>query len=88
MEFTGPSARIGISLPADMLECLLQRKRQDGIPVSVQIQRAVENDIIKRAEADPPEMSPAEFEAKWRQFLAPLPRTLVDPGVDYETGGE
>ena len=69
MEFTGPSARIGISLPADMLEYLLQRKRQDGIPVSTQIQRAIENDIIERAEAEPPEMTTAEFEAKWAEFL-------------------
>jgi len=88
MEFTGPSARIGISLPADMLEYLLQRKRQDGIPVSVQIQRAIENDILDRAKAEPPVLTSAEFEAKWQQFLAPLPRTLVAPGVDYEAGGE
>jgi len=69
MEFTGPSARIGISLPADMLEYLLQRKRQDGIPVSVQIQRAIENDILDRARAEPPEMTPEELEAKWAEFL-------------------
>ena len=27
------------------------------------------DDILDRAKAEPPEMSPAEFEAKWRQFL-------------------
>ena len=81
-QFTGSSARIGISLPADMLECLLQRKRQDGVPVSTQIQRAVENDIIERAKAEPPEMSPAEFEAKWRQFLAGKTLSVATAGED------
>lgn len=87
MEFTGASARIGISLPADMLEYLLERKRQDGIPVSVQIQRAIESDIMDRAaaNAEPLEMTPEEFEAKWQQFMGPLPRTLVDAPVDYDT---
>lgn len=87
-QFTGSSARIGISLPADMLEYLLGRKRQDGIPVSTQIQRAIENDILERAlehaaHTDP--ITDEEFEAKWAEFLR---RPLVDPGVDYEAGGE
>jgi hypothetical protein len=72
MEFTGSSARIGISLPADMLEYLLQRKRQEGIPVSAQIQRAIEADIMDRAAA---RHDPARVPAG----------TLVDPDVDYET---
>ena len=45
------------------------------------------DDILDRAKADPPEMTPEELEAKWQQFLAPLHLTR-DAGVDYETGDE
>ena len=86
MEFTGSSARIGISLPADMLEYLLDRKRQDGIPVSVQIQRAIENDIMDRAveDATPTALTPEQFEAKWAEFLRG--KVLVDAPADYRIG--
>ena len=81
MEFTGSSARIGISLPADMLEYLLDRKRQDGIPVSVQIQRAIENDITDREveDATPTALTPEQFEAKWAEFMRGKP-------ADYRIG--
>ena len=82
-----PKIKISISVDADMHEYLLQRKRQDGVPVSTQIQRAIENDILDRAKAGPLEMTSAEFEAKWQKFLAPLHLTR-DAGVDYETGDE
>ena len=93
MEFTGSSARIGISLPADMLEYLLQRKRQEGIPVSVQIQRAIETDIMDRAEANQ-SPAPARTPEEIDEFLyGPQRRAaankLVDPGEPYNAqGGE
>lgn len=46
-----PNIKISISLPENMLACLKLRKLQDGIPVSTQIQRAIEADILTRVAA-------------------------------------
>ena len=81
-----PKIKISISVDADMHEYLLQRKRQDGIPVSVQIQRAIENDIMDRAveDAAPTALTPEQFEAKWAEFLRG--KVLVDAPADYRIG--
>ena len=76
-----PKIKISISVDADLHEYLLDRKRQDGIPVSVQIQRAIENDILDRAveDATPTALTPEQFEAKWTEFLRGKP-------ADYRIG--
>lgn len=45
--FTGKAIPKGVSLPADMWAYLEQRRKQMGIPVSVQILRALERDVLE-----------------------------------------
>ena len=86
MEFTEPTARINASLPADMIAAMRLIQRNEGVPLSRQVRMAMEDWIMNRvaASAEPPEMTPDEFEAKWAEFLR-AGRTLVDAPVDYDT---
>jgi len=63
----------GISLPADMWSHLEQRREQEGIPVSTQIQRAVENDIMDRAEAKVLADVPPQHRQTAEEFIAGKP---------------
>ena len=89
MKFTGPSQQIGISLPADMVAYLKLRKAQEGVTISAQCRLALENDILDRAEvkANPLELRPDEFEARWEQFIRG--KVLDVPGPEQPgAGGE
>lgn len=56
--FTGKAVPKGVSLPADLWAYLEARRRRIGIPVSVQVQRALEDAIFADVESrHPPESS-------------------------------
>jgi len=43
--------RITVTIPRDLNAYLIQRKTSEGIPISVQVRRAIERDVMDRAEA-------------------------------------
>ena len=50
LRFTGPTERISITLPRDMIEYLRLRKYKERISISKQARQALEKDIMGRAE--------------------------------------
>ena len=49
IQFTDQAVSKGVSLPGDMWAYLERRREQEGVPVSLQIRRALEHDIMARA---------------------------------------
>jgi len=85
--------RVWIRIPTDLKTALEGQAARRNLRFQ-DVARYALADYVMNEEAaayvedDPPEMIAGELEAKWQQFMAPLPRALVDPGVEYETGGE
>ena len=84
--------RVWIRIPTDLKTALEGQAARRNLRFQDVARYALADYVMNEVAAtyvedEPLEMTPEELEVKWRQFMATaMLRTLIDPGVEYETG--